>query len=780
MTRTGWNKRGTIAIVVTAAMGLGACSGDAKSEATPRDERAPAVTKEAAFSAFGSIGQATVTDAPPSSRVVVVNGRNEVEAKGTTDDHGSFVAYDLEPGDGYTMRVTDGDDTVGTDEFRVLAPDDPVADNLYDQKLQAGLNYVTMRDGIELAVTVRLPAGADLSSGQYPTVIEYSGYAVAAPHDLLTSLAKTLVDPDAEDDPLAPSSATAVGSVLAPMLGYVAVSVQMRGSGCSGGAYDLFGLPTTYDGYDIVETVAAQPWVKGGKVGMVGISYSGISQLFVAGTRPPHLAAIAPMSVTDDLYRGVGYPGGIFNNGFAKSWLTERIDDAKAAPEGGQEWAKLMIESGDKQCEANQLLHRQARDGLAILEDTEFREPRLFRYRSPGEWFAKSDVPTFLIGGLQDEQVSSHWVEMLSELSGRPDTWATLYSGRHNDALAPRILIRWIEFLDLFVADRVPSVPPLLRSIATALFEEAADAKAEPLPETRFRGETDLDAARERFRADPQFRVLLDNGAGPLGPGSLQPTWELAYDSWPPPDTAAQRWFLDVGGKLSGTEPAERGDDTYTSDPSVRPATNVSEDGPEPAFDNASNDWTPLVEGDGLGYVSDPLADDVVIAGSSSLDLRVAASAQDADLQVTLTEVRPDGEETFVSAGWLRLSHRKIDPKRSTETDPLQTHLKRDAQPLTPDDPVAARIEIFPVVHAFRAGSRIRVTLSAPGGELPEWKFETIETGSTKVRVVLGGKRPSALVLPVVTGAAAGAPRPPCNVLRGQPCRPYVPAANGG
>ena len=92
----------------------------------------------------------------------------------------------------------------------------------------------------------------------------------------------------------------------------------MRGSGCSGGAFGLFDLPTTYDGYDAVETVAAQDWVKGGKVGMAGISFSGITQLFAAGTRPPHLAAIAPMSVTDDLYLATGLPGRHPNSGFAR------------------------------------------------------------------------------------------------------------------------------------------------------------------------------------------------------------------------------------------------------------------------------------------------------------------------------------------------------------------------------------------------------------------------------------------------------------------------------
>ena len=103
----------------------------------------------------------------------------------------------------------------------------------------------------------------------------------------------------------------------------------MRGTGCSGGAFDLFGLPSDYDGYDVVQTVGSQPWVLHHKVGMVGISYSGFSQLVVAGTDPPDLAAIAPLSPTDDLY-STGYPGGIYNDGFAASWVAERVSDARA------------------------------------------------------------------------------------------------------------------------------------------------------------------------------------------------------------------------------------------------------------------------------------------------------------------------------------------------------------------------------------------------------------------------------------------------------------------
>jgi len=51
------------------------------------------------------------------------------------------------------------------------------------------------------------------------------------------------------------------------------------------------------------------------EVGMVGISYPGISQLFVAATQPPSLNSITPLSVLDDSYRSTLYPGGEYEGG---------------------------------------------------------------------------------------------------------------------------------------------------------------------------------------------------------------------------------------------------------------------------------------------------------------------------------------------------------------------------------------------------------------------------------------------------------------------------------
>ena len=107
----------------------------------------------------------------------------------------------------------------------------------------------------------------------------------------------------------------------------------MRGTGCSGGAFSFFERLQSLDGYDVIETVARQPWVLGHRVGMIGISYGGISQLFVAATDPPHLAAIAPLSVIDNTATTL-YPGGILNTGFALPYANARDHDAEAAGPG--------------------------------------------------------------------------------------------------------------------------------------------------------------------------------------------------------------------------------------------------------------------------------------------------------------------------------------------------------------------------------------------------------------------------------------------------------------
>jgi predicted acyl esterase len=738
----------------------------------------PVVDARAAFTGHGSIDQAYLLGGAPGQRVVLADAAGTEVGSGHVDRLGSLIIRNVTPGAGYTFRSVSSDRVAGTAPFRVLSTSDTPPESFYStQHLSAGLNYITMRDGVKLAATVRLPPGKTLADGPFPTVIEDSGYAIAAPHSLLDAELHT--NGESTSDPLVPDTATAVGSLVAPLLGFATISLQMRGTGCSGGAFDLFGLNTTYDGYDAVEIAAAQPWVAHHKVGMVGISFSGISQMFVAGTRPPGLAAIAPMSLTDDLY-STGFPGGMFNSGFAGSWIAQRIADAEPAPQGGQPYARALIEQGDQQCLADQALHLQTQNIVTLLKQASHRVASIYDQRAPATWAKRVTVPVFLSGAFQDEQTGGQWPAIVSDLSHDPDVWVTMVNGTHVDSLGPGTISRWIEFLDIFVADQVPADSAVVQTLATELYDQLASAPSGAVPALQYTDEPNLAAARAAFERQPRVRVLFDNGGGSAGPGALQPVWSADFTAWPPPQAKADAWDLGSGGSLVAAPTAGSPSTvSFRPDPSARPATDLPQGNPWAAL--PPYEWAPVSGSDGLGFVSAPLAHDVTVVGPASLDLRVKSTAADTDLQATVSEVRPDGKELFVQTGELRASDRALDQSASTATHPVPTYAATTARPLPRGRFTEVHIPILPFGYSFRAGSRIRVTITAPGGDRPVWEFDTTQThGTVTDTVALGGATPSALVLSVVPGITPPDPQPACPSLRGQPCRTYSAAANGG
>jgi hypothetical protein len=126
-----------------------------------------------------------------------------------------------------------------------------------------------------------------------------------------------------------------------------------------------------------------------------------------------------------------------------------------------------------------------------------------------------------------------------------------------------------------------------------------------------------------------------------------------------------------------------------------------------------------------------------------------------------------------VQNGWLRASHRALDPS-STVLQPVHPDTSASSEVLPPGQFVSARVALFPFAHIFRAGSRIRITVEAPGGNRPFWAFGDLAASGTVVNDIAHSiGRPSQVVLPVITDPAPGIPAayPPCGSLRGEPCR---------
>ena len=207
-------------------------------------------------------------------------------------------------------------------------------------------------------------------------------------------------------------------------------------------------------------------------------------------------------------------------------------------------------------------------------------------------------------------------------------------------------------------------------------------------------------------------------------------------------------------------------------DPTAKPATDYSGGSDSIWGANPTYDWRPLPLGDALAFDGPVLDHDVTMVGTGSVDLWLRSTAPDTDLEVTLTELRPDGQERYVQSGWLRASHRKLDREMTTKTRPWHTDLEGDAATLPVGKFVKARVELFPFATVFRAGSRFRITVEAPGGNRPFWTFDSLPAvGTVTNKIAHSIGHPSRVVLPVIPGVVASTPLAPCPSLRGQPCR---------
>jgi len=218
--------------------------------------------------------------------------------------------------------------------------------------------------------------------------------------------------------------------VLANLMGFAVVDVNMRGTGCSGGAFDFFEHMQNLDGYDVIETIAHQPWVLHNKVGMLGISYGGISQLFTGQTQPAGLAAIAPLSVIDATATTL-YPGGVLNTGFAVAWAEQRQQNAEpASPGHGQAWATKQIEEGDQTCAANQALHGEAANLMGKIKENSTYNPSVADPLDPVTFVKKINVPTFMACQFEDEQTGGHCADLSQHFTGTSRKWFTFTIAR--------------------------------------------------------------------------------------------------------------------------------------------------------------------------------------------------------------------------------------------------------------------------------------------------------------------------------------------------------------
>jgi uncharacterized protein len=731
---------------------------------------APASAAGPGFSAHGSVEQVYVTGLSAHQQMTLLNSSGQTVATKAADAQGGLLFRSVKPGTGYRVRPAGGGAESGP--LRVLSTRPaPPSTNVYDQTINPqGYQYLKTRDGTKLAIDVHPPqdvtnAGGvtapSAPSGPTPTLIEYSGYGYA--------------------DPAGPQNGIAI---LANLMGFTVVDVNMRGTGCSGGAYDFFEPLQNLDGYDVIETIARQPWVLHHKVGMMGISYGGISQLFTAQENPPHLAAISPLSVIDNTQTTL-YPGGILNTGFAVNWAKERVHDARpASPTGGQPWAYQRIQQGDQTCKANQVLHGEAANLLQKIRANNHYNPKVADPLSPVTFVHKIHVPVFMACQWTDEQTGGHCPTLAEHMTGTQRKWFTFTNGTHVDSLDPDTFNRWYDFLQLFVAKQAPITrSAAIQAAGPVIYQEAMGISGVTMPPDPVQEQPTYAGALQMFEGFKQIRVLFDNGAGGSQPGQPKPAFEHSYSQFPIPGTQARSWYLSNNGVLAAQPPARAGTNSFVWDAHSTPLTDFTGDTAAGSGGlwtaTPPYQWVPHPQGRALSYLTKPLKSNTTVIGGGALRLWVRSSTPNVDLQATVSEVRPDGQEVFVQNGWVRGNERKLDPNKSTPLEPVLSLRKSDVAAMPKGQYVPVTVPLYYEGHTYRAGSRIRVVISAPNGDQPIWSFsQTQPQGRANVSIAYSSQRPSKLLLPTIPHTGVPTGLPPCPGLRGEPCRQYQPLTN--
>jgi hypothetical protein len=187
------------------------------------------------------------------------------------------------------------------------------------------------------------------------------------------------------------------------------------------------------------------------------------------------------------------------------------------------------------------------------------------------------------------------------------------------------------------------------------------------------------------------------------------------FDAWPPASAVARSLFFDADGKLSWTAPGSTGFDEYLSDPG-KPVPSTGELAPGMGmpvdymtFDQRFASTRPDV----LTYETEPLDQDVTIAGSITPVLRVSTSGTDSDFVVKLIDVYPDdypdpnpNPKGVYMGGYQQLV--RGEPFRGKFRNSLSK-----PEPFTPGKEEKIEFWMPDVLHTFRSGHRIMVQIQS-------------------------------------------------------------------
>jgi hypothetical protein len=564
---------------------------------------------------------------------------------------------------------------------------------------------VTMSDGTVLRANVSYPtSGGKEAPGPFPVLLQQTPYGkafIAAGGALAGTDTSYLVQ-----------------------RGYIVVLSDVRGTGDSGGTFDLFAPVQSTDGATMAKWAAALPH-SDGKVGLFGESYMGIDQFQTVGAAGPDtpIKAIFPIIAANQLYPDEVTQGGLLNVEFNLFFLAlvSGLDQANPLLQPLTEAAESdnpnVLTNALATLTPTEIAHSSTLVSflheLVALEtgqgDSAFNDA-YWSSRSPAHDLAqvvKLHIPAFLVGGWNDLFQAGeplNYVALQNLYDGRPQTAAMTA----DQPVTPRYQLLMGPWQHVTTGDNINMAAIQLEWFDTYLLGE---------------------------------RTPLGDTITPLHMQELNTTHWWSSAQWPIPNAPVTPFYF--GGGRTGSDQLSSNDGSLTTAPPTSPTGSdlITYAGVSSPCDIQTDQWggglpalifgslkstdpcdtndVTLGAGPGaLTYTTSPFSQAEVISGPIDVSVSAASSTIDSELAATIETVSPNGTSRPLTSGALIGSQRALDP--------TQTWMASDGYPLLPVHPLTDAsqqllfpgqitqqdIQVFPTFAEIPAGWRLRVTLT--------------------------------------------------------------------
>jgi uncharacterized protein len=563
----------------------------------------------------------------------------------------------------------------------------------YEVTMEVGLK-ARMRDGVTLRADIYRPK----ADGQFPVLLERT------PYDKRNS------------------ARFAFGAAAH---GFVAIVQDVRGRYSSEGEWYPFKHESD-DGYDTVEWAATLPY-SNGRVGMVGGSYVGATQMLTAIAHPPHLAGLCAVVTASNYHDGWTYQGGAFEQWFNQSWTSGLAQDT------------LHREVVN---ETNAVL------GAGKLPLTEYP---LFNFSDPSKApIATEGLAPYFLDWLAHPDYDQYWKPISIEEHYSEITVPVLSVAAWYDIFQGGSLRNYVGIKARGGSDAARRGQHLLvtigghagsgRKIGDVDFGSAAGEFDEEDVTLKWYQYL-FQGARNEFAGKPVKIFVMGRNQ-----------WR-EEDDWPLARAESTRYFLHSSGKatsllgdgsLSTVAPQSEPFDRYVYDPS-NPAPTIGGplccDGQHLA--PGPRDQRPVeARDDVLIYTTPPFGQDTEVTGPVSLELFAQSSAVDTDFEAKLVDVGPQGFARNLTEGIIRARYRD-----SREEPSL----------MNPGQIYRFVLDLWSTSNVFLSGHALRVEISSSNFPRFDRNLNTGEVQAVARSYVSAtntiyhdADHPSALILPMV------------------------------